>query len=179
MPCPLCGDICRCSANPQSIASPRWLPDADTSVAPAFPEGGEPAAKSPVLSPAMETSEAGESQQFVPEDSAAWRQEVAARLNRYHSRRKPRPPRYPSLRLRFEDLDSSRAANGDAAEAVAFSQTANALALSEFSVRAEHPPDPITVTTDAPEAQALHARAPVFPAGESRQHAALTAPSVT
>jgi len=124
----------------------------------------------------METSEAGESQQFVPEDSAAWRQEVAARLNRYHSRRKPRPPRYPSLRLRFEDLDSSRAANGDAAEAVAFSQTANALALSEFSVRAEHPPDPITVTTDAPEAQALHATAPVFPAAESRQHAALTAP---
>src|SRR5271163_2788986 len=107
MPCPLCGDICRCSANPQSIASPRWLPDADTSVVPAFPAGGEPAAKSPVLSLAMETSEAGESQQCVPEDSTAWRQEVAARLNRYHSRRKPRPPRYPSLRLRFEKEEQS------------------------------------------------------------------------
>ncbi len=33
----------------------------------------------------------------------AWRQEVAARLSRYQARRKPRPPRYPSLRLRFEE----------------------------------------------------------------------------
>jgi uncharacterized RDD family membrane protein YckC len=39
----------------------------------------------------------------VAEDSLAWRQEVAARLNRYQTRRKPRPPRYPSLRLRFDD----------------------------------------------------------------------------
>lgn len=35
-------------------------------------------------------------------DGAAWRQEIAARLNRYQARRKPRPPRYPSLRLRFD-----------------------------------------------------------------------------
>jgi uncharacterized RDD family membrane protein YckC len=44
-------------------------------------------------------------------DSAAWRQEVAARLNRYHSRRKPRPPRYPSLRLRFEENEATAAAS--------------------------------------------------------------------
>jgi uncharacterized RDD family membrane protein YckC len=31
-----------------------------------------------------------------------WRAEVAARLDRYRSRRKPRAPRYPSLRLKFE-----------------------------------------------------------------------------
>jgi len=36
------------------------------------------------------------------EDAPAWRDEVAARLDRYRARRKPRPPRYPSLRLRFE-----------------------------------------------------------------------------
>ena len=35
-------------------------------------------------------------------DPSAWRQEVAARLNRYRERRQPRAPRYPSLRLRFE-----------------------------------------------------------------------------
>lgn len=33
----------------------------------------------------------------------AWRGELAARLDRYRARRKPRPPRYPSLRLRFEE----------------------------------------------------------------------------
>jgi uncharacterized RDD family membrane protein YckC len=41
------------------------------------------------------------------ENSGAWREELAARLNRYHSRRKPRPPRYPSLRLRFEEEPSN------------------------------------------------------------------------
>jgi uncharacterized RDD family membrane protein YckC len=48
-----------------------------------------------------------------PVGTESWRREVAARLNRYHSRRKPRAPRYPSLRLKFEAsengwTDSSR-----------------------------------------------------------------------
>jgi len=51
------------------------------------------------------------------EDTPAWRDEVAARLNRYRARRKPRPPRYPSLRLRFEPEESFRdftSSSGDA-----------------------------------------------------------------
>jgi len=35
-------------------------------------------------------------------DSASWRDEVAARLNQYRARRRPREPRYPSLQLKFE-----------------------------------------------------------------------------
>jgi uncharacterized RDD family membrane protein YckC len=35
-------------------------------------------------------------------DAAAWRDELSARLDRYRSRRKARPPRYPSLSLPFE-----------------------------------------------------------------------------
>jgi uncharacterized RDD family membrane protein YckC len=31
-----------------------------------------------------------------------WRDELTSRLSKYRARRKPRPPRYPSLRLRFE-----------------------------------------------------------------------------
>jgi uncharacterized RDD family membrane protein YckC len=42
------------------------------------------------------------------EELSAWRDEVAARLSRYRSRRKPIPPRYPSLRLRFEPEKSAR-----------------------------------------------------------------------
>ena len=38
-------------------------------------------------------------------DDEYWRQEVAARLQRYRARRKPRAPRYPSLRLPFEAPD--------------------------------------------------------------------------
>ena len=40
------------------------------------------------------------------EDAPAWRDELAARVNRYRARRKPRPPRYPSLRLHFEPGES-------------------------------------------------------------------------
>jgi uncharacterized RDD family membrane protein YckC len=35
-------------------------------------------------------------------DTESWRSEVAARLNDYRARRRPREPRYPSLQLKFE-----------------------------------------------------------------------------
>ena len=38
-------------------------------------------------------------------DPDAWREEVAARLARYRTRRKPQAPRYPSLFLPFESYD--------------------------------------------------------------------------
>src|ERR1017187_6600216 len=105
MPCPLCGDICRCSTDAYSAASPRWLPDGEACPATAAPHAGleTPGAEAPGLHPAAEASTPDDSAESAPEDSLAWRQEVAARLNRYQARRKPRPPRYPSLRLRFED----------------------------------------------------------------------------
>jgi uncharacterized RDD family membrane protein YckC len=48
------------------------------------------------------------SAETVPEtgDAEAWRDELSARLNRYRARRKVRPPRYPSLNLRFEAFES-------------------------------------------------------------------------
>jgi len=49
-----------------------------------------------------------------PEDS--WRSEVSARLNRYRARRRPRAPRYPSLRLKF-DPPPSRTPNPPIASA--------------------------------------------------------------
>lgn len=36
------------------------------------------------------------------DDEPEWRQEVAARLHNYHSRRRKKPPRYPSLALKFD-----------------------------------------------------------------------------
>jgi len=37
-----------------------------------------------------------------PPDSGSWRGEVAARVNNYRARRRPREPRYPSLQLKFD-----------------------------------------------------------------------------
>ena len=39
------------------------------------------------------------------EDLDSWREEVAARLNKYRARRRPREPHYPSLRLKFEPTE--------------------------------------------------------------------------
>jgi uncharacterized RDD family membrane protein YckC len=44
-------------------------------------------------------------------DAHAWRDELSDRLNRYRARRKVRPPRYPSLSLRFEAFESATSAN--------------------------------------------------------------------
>jgi uncharacterized RDD family membrane protein YckC len=52
-----------------------------------------------MVGPACSTAGLGEDS---PADGAQWRQEVAARLNHYHSRRSRKPPRYPSLALKFD-----------------------------------------------------------------------------
>jgi uncharacterized RDD family membrane protein YckC len=54
-----------------------------------------------MVAPSDSSDEAGEV------DAEAWRDELSARLNRYRSRRKVRPPRYPSLSLRFEPFESA------------------------------------------------------------------------
>jgi hypothetical protein len=140
MSCPLCGDICRCSSGAYSAASPRWLPDSDTSPDPVTPQLGleTSGAEAPSLPPSAEASPPNDSNDSRPEDSTPWRQEIAARLNRYQSRHKPRPPRYPSLRLPFDNEDSTRAARGIPVESLAFPQrmanaSHQALALDGFA----------------------------------------------
>src|SRR5580700_8621311 len=120
MPCPTCGDICRCSSD-------------------------------------------------AVEDSTLWRQEVATRLNRYQERRKPRPPRYPSLRLRFDQDVPAQAANSGAVEPQASSRiisnaSNHALALDGFELSAadsvEVPVSPAisSAQTHLPEEMSLFPR---------------------
>jgi len=160
MPCPLCGDICRCSSAAYFAAPPHAGPET-------------PEANASSLPPPNEASAPSLGNQSALDDSPAWRQEVAARLSRYQARRKPRPPRYPSLRLRFEEENQAddnhpaddRRAQDDSIHAVSdvfveppafvhrLTTISNqALALDGF-------PD----STHAPE---LSARGPVFPSAE-------------
>jgi uncharacterized RDD family membrane protein YckC len=53
---------------------------------------------SSVASSSAESHHAGN----TPGADTFWKDEVAARLNCYRARRKPRPPKYPSLRLKFD-----------------------------------------------------------------------------
>jgi uncharacterized RDD family membrane protein YckC len=139
MPCPICGDICRCSTAADSSDSPRWLADDDSCLSFAAAERDRETAQTetPGAPPDAEASRTDDEIESAVESSPAWRNEVAARLNRYQSKHKPRPPRYPSLRLRFEEEDSTRNAIAAPSEAPVFSQNIrsashHALALDQF-----------------------------------------------
>ncbi len=104
---------------------------------------------------AVETSLSRRGSGDAVEDGSAWRQELSARLNRYHSRRKPRPPRYPSLRLRFEGEDAIRADNGISSESSTFPQVLlsnQALALEHFTTSAPLP-EPSTLRGTQPASE--------------------------
>jgi uncharacterized RDD family membrane protein YckC len=136
MTCLICGDICRCSSEADRALASAGLNDDST-----CPEVGEQQALE-IPSVELAGAEAGLEKACEgeggtrSEDSSAWRQEVAARLNRYQARHKPRPPRYPSLRLRFEE--AARPAEGSA-DPVDLERTPEpfshqAVALDRFSV---------------------------------------------
>ena len=90
-------------------------------------------------SPILPETAASESSSLSPEkpepegQDTAWRDEVAARLSRYRTRRKAPPPRYPSLKLPFGGIDSSK--KFVASEVPTFDSVSNqALALEMKSV---------------------------------------------
>jgi len=96
------------------------------------PTGADPALQEPLacdaaLKPTVTAAAAGAS--FLL-DAESWRDEVAARLERYRARRKPRAPRYPSLLLPFDSAESwSRPLPESVALAPAPMQTRESIAL--------------------------------------------------
>ncbi len=97
MNCPQCGEVCHCSPEPAAFLAEASLQGGST-------ESSSTAAPVPTSdSVAVPTNEVGEAQ--------PWRDELSDRLNRYRARRKARPPRYPSLNLRFEPFDSGSSTN--------------------------------------------------------------------
>jgi uncharacterized RDD family membrane protein YckC len=55
----------------------------------------------------------------LPQDQDSWRNEVAAKVNKYRARRSPREPRYPSLQLKFEPYEPLPTSRTIAAETTA------------------------------------------------------------
>jgi uncharacterized RDD family membrane protein YckC len=162
MNCPLCGEICTCLQETTARSLPRWVNDAANSMGPAEPgvdcpevgEGSDTAAadETPKLDSAVEEEDgfaagpppAGDVQ---TEETAAWRGELANRLSLYRARRKARPPRYPSLRLVF-DQPAFKGSDGETLDGFSpISQ--DALALDSFS-----PCDPAVLEAEAASAQA-------------------------
>jgi uncharacterized RDD family membrane protein YckC len=84
MNCPLCGEVCRCPLEP--------LPSALQGRDDLESAGSSLVAASSLPADAV----------VQAADEPAWRDELSDRLNRYRARRKVRPPRYPSLSLKFD-----------------------------------------------------------------------------
>lgn len=116
MNCPKCSDVCSCVAEP----SPNQLT--------AEAAGAEVAVESPALNQMQDGAE-------------AWRGELAQRLNRYRERRKAPPPRYPSLKLPFDNVQySPRPPAIETSSLPAFeASSSNALALDSSQPEAAPP----------------------------------------
>jgi hypothetical protein len=118
MNCPKCSDVCSCVAEPspnQSIAEA---------------EGAEVAVETAALNREPEAT------------AEAWRDELAQRLNRYRERRKAPPPRYPSLKLPFDNIQySAKPPAVDTSSAPVFEAASNhALALDSSQLEAAPAP---------------------------------------
>jgi len=101
-----------------------------------------------------------------PEDPESWRREVASKVSRYRSRRRPRAPHYPSLLLRFESNETGEAHPEPAI--VAPSRRATAVHVDSHQAQSE--PEPLTPLEGRPASADTGAKILEFPSP-------LTAPS--
>jgi uncharacterized RDD family membrane protein YckC len=124
MNCQRCGEICRCDPEPQ----PSFDAEDGCPISRAFGEkwGFEtPQDENPTF---RKTAKNGAPTDPLDENPSAWRDELTAKLSNYRARRKARPPRYPSLRLRFE-AESPSSAPADSEPATFETVSHQALAL--------------------------------------------------
>jgi uncharacterized RDD family membrane protein YckC len=80
---------------------------ADSEPSDASPQAGAPANCVQPAETLAEPHETGpEIRESTAEQPEAWRQQVQAKISHYRARKRPRPPRYPSLQLKFEASES-------------------------------------------------------------------------
>jgi uncharacterized RDD family membrane protein YckC len=132
MPCPICGDDCRCAPATRSVAKSKFEiePESDCSILidpeaydaseqefaasleqvsakPRFVVEPEDSSLPVEIQAPSIPPEAPAEPPFLasPEPAASeslWKEELAAKLNHYRARRSPKQPRFPSLQLKFE-----------------------------------------------------------------------------
>lgn len=108
---------------------------------------------------------------LVPEgDGSSWRREVSERLHRYHARRRPRAPRYPSLRLKFETPEANRAA--PSCEAIDSTQAAQSFPIPSPVARQAVAMDYAELTADPDAAFETRVGAGAWQIPEPRLHEA-------
>ncbi len=169
MNCSLCGEVCRCPSEPLPAALKQCDPKAESGAAVAAAPND---AVKGVRVRGVQTEDVP-TQGVQAQDAPAWRDELSARLSRYRARRRVRPPRYPSLRLQFEELDWSIHTNAPSGSTPvpAFESVSNhALALDEMRQGPHAAEETDVECRQAPAAEV--APPPMFPsAGNSTRPA--------
>jgi uncharacterized RDD family membrane protein YckC len=124
-----------------------------------------PAARAPSEATASQATafEAAPSEAAPSEDPDAWRNEVAARVNTYRARRRPREPRYPSLQLKFEPHEPASNSRSTPPEASVHSARP-AFSLDSVAAAAGPPlPELVESVPPPPAAPEMTARILEFP----------------
>ena len=131
MPCPICGDDCRCVPATRAAAKSKFEIEANGSIL-IDPEAYDASeqefavsleqtsprprfvVESELPSITVENQLSAPTPEVSPEPSlllgaepaaseSRWKEELAAKLNHYRARRSPKQPRFPSLQLKFEN----------------------------------------------------------------------------
>ena len=100
-----------------------------------------------------------------PQEPDSWRNEVAARVNNYRARRRPRLPRYPSLQSKFDPPDPAWTSHADSSQPGALRAT-NRLAVAMqdvLGIQEEQSIPPRIAETDASSIAETGARILEFP----------------
>jgi uncharacterized RDD family membrane protein YckC len=110
---------------------------------------GAPADRAASEAPA---SEVPSSEAPAVKDPDSWRNEVAARVNTYRARRRPREPRYPSLQLKFEPHEPAYNSRSTPSEAPASLYSVRPAFSLDSVAPAAGPPLPELVASVPPPA---------------------------
>jgi uncharacterized RDD family membrane protein YckC len=117
------------------------------------------------VAPETNESAPAETGGVQPHDPDAWRNEVAARVNKYRARRRPREPRYPSLQLKFEPYEPLPNNRPVTAESTVYAPSGRqAISLDSAAPSAEVPSlEPLEYVAPPPAASETTARILEFP----------------
>lgn len=157
MNCPQCGEVCNCQPEP--------LP---ASLLPSSTPVGDATA----LIAGAELDPTGEASAAEAEDAEAWRDELSARLTRYRARRKVRPPRYPSLSLRFDAFESNATSSSSVSVPQSTFEPLSDHALALDGIRPERSPMAATDVHATPAPLPDVAQPPIKPASVRSMSAA-------
>jgi len=97
----------------EKAARPQFVPEPAEEIIPAGSPTNEAVPQNTSLAPCPpQTEQPSPTEIEQPTDEDSWRHELQAKISDYRARKRPRPPRYPSLQLKFDSSESYWSGSG-------------------------------------------------------------------